>query len=111
MSAEFYIVFDDPAWYEQNRATLQIFIQSLATFKKNVDDQEYWLRGEEAGGDWDYGARIYMRSRDMLLEVSSHPPSIVSDIKYLNGFISKNTNSRFLDDDGETIDDYTHFNL
>lgn len=107
MAAEFYIAFDDPAWYERNKATIKIFIQSLGTFKKNINDQEYWLRGDEAGGDLAYGARIFMRSRDMLLEISSHPPSIVDDIKRLNKFLTKNTKTKVIDDDGETIDCYS----
>ncbi len=73
MSAEFYIVFDDPAWYEQNLTVVKTFIRSLPTLRKNINDEEYWLRGDEPGGDMAYGVRIIMRPRDMLLEISSHP--------------------------------------
>ena len=107
MAAEFYIVFDDPAWYENNQNIVKIFIQSLGTFKKNINDQEYWLRGNEVGGDWAYGARIFMRPQDLLLEISSHPPSIVNDVKSLNRLISENTKIKVVDDDGERIDCYT----
>lgn len=107
MAAEFYIVFDDPTWYEQNQAIVKSFIQSLRTYKKNINDQEYWLRGSEAGCDWDYGVRIFIRPQDMLLEISSHPLSIINDIKKLNAFISKNTKTEVVDDDGEIIDGYS----
>lgn len=106
MAAEFYIVFDDPTWYEQNQTIVKSFIQSLVTFKKNINDQEYWLRGNEVGGDWAYGARIFVRPQDILLEISSHPPSIVNDIKNLNKLISQNTSAKVVDEDGEVIDGY-----
>lgn len=105
MAAEFYIIFDDLVWYEQNQTTIKSFIQSLGSFKKNINDREYWLRGNENGGDWAYGARIFMRPRDMLLEISSHPPSIVNDIKKLNQLLNKNTKIKIIDD-GEIIDFY-----
>jgi len=108
MSAEFYIVFDDPVWYEQNQPIVRKLIESLGTFTKNIGDEEYWLRGSEEGGDWAFGARIFMRQRDMLLEISSHPPSIVADIKKLSGLIAAHAKSHVVDDDGERMDCYSH---
>lgn len=107
MAAEFYIVFDDPAWYSKNQIVIKSFIQSLGTFRKKINDQEYWLRGNEAGGDWAYGARIFMRPLDILLEISSHPPSIVNDLVKLNKFISESTKTKVIDDDGESIEGYS----
>lgn len=107
MAAEFYIVFDDSSWYEQNQVIVKRFILSLETFTDGIDDQEYWLRGNEAGGDWAFGVRIFMRPQDMLLEISSHPPSIVHDIKRLTGLISRNTKMKVVDEDGKRIDCYS----
>jgi len=107
MAAEFYIVFDDPSWYQQNQTIIKSFVQSLETFRNNINDEEYWLRGNEAGGDWTYGVRIFMRPRDMLLEISSHPPSIVNDIKRLTELVSGNTKIKVIDEDGEGIDCYS----
>jgi hypothetical protein len=108
MSAEFHIVFDDLAWYKKNQPTVKRFIQALATFEKKASDQEYWLKGDEAGGDWAYGARIFIRAQDILLEISSHPRSIVNDIRNLYAFIHKNTNAKVVDEDGDIINDYMH---
>lgn len=110
MAAEFYIGFDDPSWYEQNQIVVKNFIQSLGAFKANVDNQEYWLKGDEAGGDWDYGARIFMRSRDLLLEISSYPPSVVNNIKKLIGLISENAKIEVVDEDGGYSDCYNRPN-
>jgi hypothetical protein len=107
MAAEFYILFDDAAWYEQNKDIVKSFIHSLGTLKRNINDQEYWLRGNELGGDWAYGARIFMRPGDILLEISSHPPSIVNDIKKLTTLISEKTKTQVVDHDGEAIDGYS----
>lgn len=107
MAAEFYIVFDDPTWYEKNQMVVKDLIRSLSTFKKSIEDKEYWLRGDEIGGDWAYGVRIFFRPRDILLEISSHPPSIVDDIKKLNRFISEYAKIKVVDDDGEIIDCYS----
>lgn len=107
MAAEFYIVFDDPAWHSKSQTVIRSFIHTLETFRNNIDDQEYWMRGNEAGGDWAYGARIFMRPRDILLEISSHRPSIVNDIQKLNRFISENTQTQVIDDDGEGIEGYS----
>ncbi|WEF33192.1 hypothetical protein [Pseudoduganella chitinolytica] len=107
MAAEFHIVFDDPTWYEQNRKIVKAFIQSLPTFVSNINDEECWLRGNETGGDWVYGARIFTRPRDINLEISSHPSSIIDDIRELNRFISRNAATRIVDEDGEIIDGYS----
>ncbi|WP_146171976.1 hypothetical protein [Pseudoduganella armeniaca] len=106
MAAEFYIVFDEPSWYERNQGAVKTFIRSLGTFRKEIDANEYWLRGDEPGGNWTYGVRIFTRPRDILVEISSHPASIVNDLRELNRLISEHAKIKVVDDDGERVDDY-----
>ena len=103
MAAEFYISFRDAAWLSRHAKELSAQIRMLSTFSK-VRDDEYWLQGLEdraAENRWAYDARLFVRdSSQVLLELSSRPPSIQSDLLRLFSWLRSRTEVSINDEDG-----------
>jgi hypothetical protein len=103
MSAEFTLSFNDDSWYSQNRNFISEKIMSLKTFSIK-EDNEYRLLGSEPGqgkNDWTFDVRIFLEDASIFIEISTHPPSITSDLSFLFEWIRKQTKIFILDDDGE----------
>ncbi len=67
----------------------------------------YWLKGSEPGkhakDDWPFDARIFLRPSDIVLEISTHPPSIERDIRRVSNAILAQTDIDILDGDSEPV--------
>ena len=103
MSAEFKLNFSDNAWYIENRRLIEEKIVSLKTFVTN-DCIEYHLAGYEIKRqpkDWLYDVRIFLRAKDLFIEISAHPLSIETDLTLLFTWFRKQTQILIIDDDGE----------
>lgn len=106
MAAEFYVSFRDTGWLPRHAEGLSAQIRMLPTFSK-TDGREYWLQGFEdraANGRWTYDVRIFLQdSNQILLELSSRPPSIQADLLRFLSWLRSRTEVSVTDEDGEPI--------
>lgn len=105
MSAEFYIKFSNKDRYARNRLDIDNKIRSLATFKKMLGDNEYWLKDNPhrgiTKGEWEFDVRLFLRPEDIILEISLHPQHIERDISDFVTFLYSIDQIEVADDDGE----------
>ncbi|MBW1655357.1 hypothetical protein [Flavobacterium quisquiliarum] len=103
MSAEFYINALNKEWMKIHSGLIIDKIKQLETFVMEKTN-EYWLLGFENREEprrWLYDVRIIFTSDFILLEISSHPPSIENTIKEFLTWIRERTIITVNDEDGE----------
>lgn len=97
------MTFSDSDWASGRQKEMIDRLESLPTFVKR-EGAEFWLCRKEAGGAGrrPFDVRIFIQPGERpLLEISSHPASIESDLKTFMRWLRSQTSVKVLDEDGE----------
>ncbi len=99
MAAEFFLIFDDNLFTENDFVNT---LSELNTFKTN-NGEKIILKSkifENEEDTWD-DVHFHFKNRPIEMIVFGHPPSIEKDILKLIKLIRKNTQLQIIDEDGE----------
>lgn len=108
MSAEIYVVFDDPRWLPEHRAELGASLCRLPTYVRH-DGPVFWLQGAEdraRAGRLAYDVRIFTEweSGSLLIEITLATPSIIGVLQGWFAWLAGQTAIAVVDEDGETVE-------
>jgi len=99
MAFEYYLRFDDPAWFEANREEIARLIEHLPSYGGRVDGA-FWLKQPQFNVP---DVRIWIRDDHVFIERTAVVGQPVRDIAVLVKDLAQRTRVRLTNEDGEPI--------
>lgn len=99
MALELIAQFENPEWYRHHRTAIIAAVCKLPTFVKKIGEDEFWLKDESYGNQWDFDVRIFPKDKSFLIEASAFSKAFTMDVRFLFESLAKQTQVVLTDDD------------